>query len=136
MTSQGSGVQSPSLLFIMGCDMRRLFLIIMALLILVPFLHADDDQLVKIVNREKELLEMEKNLNMEMNERKNSILNRTNECLSRAKTRKEIAECNKFKRDEMEFLEKERKYRKEQIVNERKNLQEEKRKLRKGKRKK
>jgi len=36
----------------------------------------------------------------------------------------------------MEFLEKERKYRKEQIVNERKNLQEEKRKLRKGKRKK
>ncbi|MGB9731783.1 MULTISPECIES: hypothetical protein [Calditerrivibrio] len=116
--------------------MVKFILLFISLIFSFSYLYADDDQLVKILNREKELLEMEKNLNIEYNERKRSILNNTNECLSRAKTKKEIRDCNKFKRDETEFLQKEMKFRKEQITQERKDLAEQKKKLKPRKKKK
>lgn len=115
--------------------MKKLFYLIMILILSFSYLYADDDQLTKILNREKELTQMEKDLQIEMNNRKTSILNNANECLSRAKTKKEIRECNKVKNDELAFLQKEMKFRKEQIANERKDLAEQKKNLKKPRKK-
>lgn len=136
LTSQGSGVQSPSLLFQhLGWYMRKIFYFIFLAILFTNHLYANDDQLAKILNREKELIQMEKDLQIEMNNRKTSILNNANECLSRAKTKKEIRECNKVKNDELAFLQKEMKFRKEQIANERKDLAEQKKNLKKPRKK-
>lgn len=116
--------------------MKNLFLLLLSFLLLANNIHADDEERIKIINREKELFEMEKNMNIEFNNRKNMIITNANECLGRAKNRKEIRDCNKFKKDEMEFLNKELKFRKEQIAAEKKQIAEEKKKLSKRKKKK
>ncbi len=115
--------------------MKKVFYLVVLALLSISYLYADDDQLTKILNREKELVQMEKDLQIEMNNRKTSILNNANECLSRAKTKKEIRDCNKFKNDELAFLQKEMKFRKEQIANEKKELAEQKKKLKKPRKK-
>lgn len=117
--------------------MNKISIILLTLIFLNSSVYPlTDEERVKILNREKELLEMEKNMYIEFNERKNTILSNTNECLQRAKTKKEIRDCNKYKKDEMEFLNKEMKYRREQLANDKKQLAEDKKKLRSKRRKK
>ncbi|MCA1926812.1 MAG: hypothetical protein LDL13_03115 [Calditerrivibrio sp.] len=113
--------------------MKKLFFLLISFLIIANNIYAYDEERIKILNREKELFEQEKNMNIEFNNRKNMIITNTNECLGRAKTKKEIRDCNKFKKDEMEFLNKELKFRKEQIASEKKQIAEEKKKLSKRK---
>ncbi|MCX8084253.1 MAG: hypothetical protein N3C60_04960 [Calditerrivibrio sp.] len=110
-------------------------IVILLFFVIVSFTlsHAEDEKLLKILNREKELVEIEKNLHIEENNRKTTIMNNANECINRAKNKKEIRTCNKTKNDELEFLKKEMKFRKEQIANERKDLAEQKRKLKSSK---
>jgi len=48
--------------------------------------------------KKKKIFDTEKNMNIEYNNRKNMINTNTNECLERAKTKKNIRECNRYKK--------------------------------------
>jgi hypothetical protein len=114
--------------------MRVYFYLIILTIVFASLSYASEEERVKILQKEKEIFETEKNMNIEYNNRKNMINTNTNECLGRAKTKKDIRECNRYKKNEMEFLNKEFKYRKEQLAQDKKQLAEDKKSLTKKKR--
>lgn len=114
--------------------MRIYYYLIIITIIFVSLSYATEEERVKVLQKEKELFETEKNMNIEYNNRKNMINTNANECLGRAKTKKEIRECNSYKKNEIDFLNKEFKYRKEQLAQDKKQLAEDKKNLSKKKR--